>query len=131
MIFLPKASAARNLVIRNLRRIRFAIQEEKMWFSTYADISNVFIPTRKYLLFFIKDAKNNRNWSNLCCRKTRLKNITNPQLNRFESNENCIFIILITYEGILKTITFQNASSDGFILTTGSPVSILGPRLIT
>ena len=33
--------------------------------------------------FFINDAKNHRNRLNHSCRKTRFKNITNAQINRF------------------------------------------------
>ena len=49
-------------------------------FYTYKKINNSFL---KFDHSLLRMPKNNRNWSNLCCRKTRLKNITNPQINRF------------------------------------------------
>ena len=38
-----------------------------------ADISNVFIPTRKYINSSLKDAKNHRNRVNRTCRKSAIK----------------------------------------------------------
>ena len=39
-VFLPKASVARNWVIRNLRRIQFAIQEEQLYAEHGARLKN-------------------------------------------------------------------------------------------
>ena len=49
-------------------------------FFTYKKINNIFFKVRP---FFIKDAKNHRNWLNHSCQKTRFKSITKVHINRF------------------------------------------------
>ena len=42
-VFLPKASVARNKVIRNRRRIQFAIQEEQLYAECGARLNNFYL----------------------------------------------------------------------------------------
>ena len=42
-IFLPKASVARNWVIKNLRQIQFAIQEEQLYAECGARLKNIYL----------------------------------------------------------------------------------------
>ena len=42
-VFLPKASVARNWVIRNIRRIQFAIQEEQLYAECGARLNNFYL----------------------------------------------------------------------------------------
>ena len=42
-VFLPKASVARNWVIKNLRQIQFAIQEEQLYAECGARLKNIYL----------------------------------------------------------------------------------------
>ena len=42
-VFLPKASVARNWVIKNLRQIQFAIQEEQLYTECGARLKNIYL----------------------------------------------------------------------------------------
>ena len=60
-------------------------------FYTYKKINNIFL---HFDHFFFKDAKNHRNRLNLPCRKTRFKNITKANINRFNSGQLSIVDVL-------------------------------------
>ena len=42
-VFLPKASVARNWIIKNLRQIQFAIQEEQLYAECGARLKNIYL----------------------------------------------------------------------------------------
>ena len=52
--------------------------------QTFSNLQESKLQFLKVRLFLNEDAKNNRNRSNLFCRKTQLKNITNAFINSFE-----------------------------------------------